>query len=190
METRRLKHFDVYDEIAANGYTSKVIDTRWVDVPKNGAVRSRIVAKQFATGTVHEYFTATPDAVCFRLFLGLLASRPHYIVCVVDAVSAFLQSESNEGYVVRPPVSVRRAGVLWLLRKALPGLGVKQAVAGASGTDVHQGGRLPAESTGVVQLPPSGARALSREPRRRHVCHRSLRGDRVVPRVGEDEIRV
>lgn len=57
---------------------------------KNAGVRSRSVAKQFANDTLHEDFAATPEFVCFRLFLGLLATRRHCVACMVDAVSVFL----------------------------------------------------------------------------------------------------
>lgn len=93
-----------------------------VEVARNGGVRSRIVAKQFANDTVHEYFAATPDFVCFRLLAGLLATRRHDVACVVDAVSAFLQSVPEDGYVVRPPTLVPKPNTMWLLHKALLGL--------------------------------------------------------------------
>eukprot|EP00971_Amphidinium_carterae_P128294 2541833-Amphidinium_carterae.1 len=107
-ERRRLRRFEVFEEISEQDHVGEVIQTRSVDVAKHGAVRSRIVG--------------TPDATCFRLLMSELAQSRDRVAVIVDAVSAFLQAESSEGYVLCAPKSVRKLGMFWRLLKALPGL--------------------------------------------------------------------
>ena len=68
-ELRRHDHFEVKEDIDEKDYKGPIIDTRWVDVPKNGAVRSRIVAKQFAQEAVADYLAGAPGPIAFRFFL-------------------------------------------------------------------------------------------------------------------------
>ena len=48
-ELRRLQHFDVYEVVDEWEATCHVLDAMWVDRQKGSVVRSRIVARQFAT---------------------------------------------------------------------------------------------------------------------------------------------
>ena len=73
-ELRRLKHFDVYevvDEGEANGH---VVDAKWVDRQKGSVLKSRIVARQFATESLENLFVNTPDATVLRAVLSNLAT--------------------------------------------------------------------------------------------------------------------
>ena len=121
-ERRRLKHFEVYEEIPEDTFDGEVVDTKWVQTPKEDFVRCRIVGKQYANERVEDFFAGTPDAVCFKFFLATLAARPGHAAVVSDAVSAFLQAAAPEGLAVRPPMSERKPGIIWLLKKALPGM--------------------------------------------------------------------
>ena len=48
-ELKRLQHFDVYEVVDESEATGHVVDAKWVDRQKGSVVRSRIVARQFAT---------------------------------------------------------------------------------------------------------------------------------------------
>lgn len=105
-------------EISEEGYDGEVIDGRWVD---EDPVRSRIVCKEYNDGL----FAGTPDPVCFKLWLHILASDPDMAMMIVDMESAFLQprlkKEEGERLVVRPPPDLRRPGILWDMNVPLYG---------------------------------------------------------------------
>ena len=48
-EVRRLKHFDVYEVVDEWEATGQIVDAKWVERQIGSVVRSRIVARQFAT---------------------------------------------------------------------------------------------------------------------------------------------
>ena len=48
-ELRRLTHFDVYEVVDECEATGQKVDAKWVDRQRGDKVRSRIVARQFAT---------------------------------------------------------------------------------------------------------------------------------------------
>ena len=121
-EMERLEHFEVYEQIPIEDVTGEIIDTRWVDVPKNGAVRSRIVARQFANEAMAELFAGTPDSTAFRLILHHAASDKERVLLISDAVSAFYQADVTMMQVVKPPKDVMLPGFYWKLKKAMPGL--------------------------------------------------------------------
>ena len=118
----RLAHFEVYEQIPIEEATGEIIDTRWVDVPKNRAVRSRIVARQFANEAMAELFAGTPDSTAFRLLLHYVASDKERVLLISDAISAFYQADVAMTQVVKPPKDVRLPGFYWKLKKAMPGL--------------------------------------------------------------------
>ena len=60
-ESRRLKHFDVYEVVDEREATGQVLEAKWVDWQKGSVVRSRIVARQFATKSLEHLFAGTPD---------------------------------------------------------------------------------------------------------------------------------
>ena len=178
-ELRRLDQFEVKEDIDEKDYKGPTIDTRWVDVPKNGAVRSRIVAvvaKQFAQEAVAEYFAGTPDPIAFRFFLRCLGCDKELVARTIDAVSAFLQAKSEDNFVVRLPKNVRKPGQLWLLKKALPGcLQGQSAVARPPGRGLRGRGRVrPAPTmapTGASHPQAHREEPEAREPWRRHLLH-------------------
>ena len=121
-EMDRLMHFEVYEQIPIGEAKGEIVDTRWVDVPKNGAVRSRIVARQFANEAMAELFAGTPDATAFRMILHFVASDKERALLISDATSAFYQADVTMDQVVKPPKDVMQPGFYWKLKKAMPGL--------------------------------------------------------------------
>ena len=63
-------------------------------------------------------FAGTPDTFLFRYFLSCLAGDPELVALVIDATSAFLQSDLKEKIAVRPPKDLRKPGIIWQLFKA------------------------------------------------------------------------
>ena len=121
-EMKRLAHFDVYDEVAETEAVGKVIDAKWVDRQKGKGVRSRIVARQFATTPQADLFAGTPDVTMLRAVLSNLASDRRKVLLIADVTSAYYQAPADTVEFVRPPPDVRKPGKLWRTKKAMPGL--------------------------------------------------------------------
>ena len=74
VELRRLKHFDMHEVVDKLVATGHVVDAKWVDRQKGSVVRSRLVARQFATKFLEHLFAGTPDAAVLRAILSNLAT--------------------------------------------------------------------------------------------------------------------
>ena len=118
---------DVFQEIPDNGQDA--IDTRWVVTEKfleNGesGVKARLVAKGFQDPDKANIRSDSPTALktSLRLATTYISSRG-WKVKSFDITAAFLQGEEiDRKVVIRPPPEANCTG-LWLLRKAVYGLG-------------------------------------------------------------------
>ena len=119
---KRLTHFDVYEVVDEMEATGQVADAKWVDRQKGSVVRSRIVARQFATKSLEHLFAETPDATVLRAILSNLATDKDKVLLVADVTSAYYQAPVVIDQYVRPPTDQREKGQLWKLKRAMPGL--------------------------------------------------------------------
>ena len=85
-------------------------------------VRSRIVARQFATKSLEHLFAGTPDATVLRAILSNLATDKDKVLLVADVTSAYYQAPVVIDQYVRPPTDQREKGKLWKLKRAMLGL--------------------------------------------------------------------
>ena len=99
-----------------------MLDAKWVDRQKGSAVRSRIVARQFATKSLEHLFAGTPDASVLRAVLSNLATDKDKVLLVAVVTSAYFQAPVVIDQYVRPPTDQRERGKLWKLKRAMPGL--------------------------------------------------------------------
>lgn len=129
-ECKRMLEFRVYIEVPeeeAKGH--KVIGCRWVQDMKAGDdgvefVRARLVAQQVATGRLDEAFAPAPPLKVVRLIISLCASKEPKKARKLsrhDCSVAFFHADVAELLYVRPPLGLRRPGVVWRLLKALYG---------------------------------------------------------------------
>ena len=98
-----------------NGW--KVIPTRWIDINKGSAqdpcYRSRLVAKEFNTGTQEGLFAATPPLEAVRLLLSDVATvrrtRPNEgrVVMVNDVARAFFEAPMRREVCVDLPTEAQ-----------------------------------------------------------------------------------
>ena len=91
---------------------------------ERSVVRSRIVARQFATKSLEHLFAGTPDATVLRAILSNLATDKHKVLLLADVRSAYCQAPVVIDLYVRPPTDQREKGKLWKLKRAMPGLGI------------------------------------------------------------------
>ena len=83
-EMKRLKHFDVYEVVDESEATGQIVDSKWVDRKKGRVVRSRSVARQFATKSLEHVFAGTPDATVLRAILSNLETDKDRVQLVAD----------------------------------------------------------------------------------------------------------
>ena len=102
-ELRRLKHFDVFE---VEGHRSS-IGAKWSDRQKGSVVRSRIVARQFATKSLEHLFAGTPDDTVPTP--SNLATDKDKGLLVADVTSAYNQAPVVIDQSVRPPTDQREA---------------------------------------------------------------------------------
>ena len=121
-ELRRLNHFDVDEVVDEGEATGHVVDAKWVDRQKGSVVRSRIVARQFATKSLEHLFAGTPDATELSAILSNLATDKDKVLLVADVTSAHYQAPAVIDQYVRPPTNQRERGKLWKLKRAMPRL--------------------------------------------------------------------
>ena len=115
-EVKTLEQMGVYVKVPRHEATArghKVIGTRWLDVDKSddgvqSDVRSRYVAKEFATKAKDDIFAATPLLEAVKAIISLLCSSldgrcPTDRVMVMDVKRAFLHAPvGRETYVELP----------------------------------------------------------------------------------------
>ena len=119
-ELKRLKHFDVYEVVDASEATGQIVDAKWVNRQKRSVVRSRIVARQFATKSLEHLFVGTLDATVLGAILSKLATDKDKVLLVADITSAYYQAPVVIDQYVRPPTDQRDKGKLWKLKRAMP----------------------------------------------------------------------
>ena len=113
-EMKRLKHFGVYEVFDEWKATGQIVDAKWVDRQKGSAVRSRIVARQFATSSLGHLFAGTPDATVLRAILSNLATDKDKVLLVADVTSSYYQAPTDG--------QEREKVKLWKLKRAMPSL--------------------------------------------------------------------
>ena len=109
-ELKRLKHFDVYEVVDEFEATGQVVDAKWVDRQKGSVVRSRFVARQFATKSMEHLFAGTLDATVLRAILSNLTTDKDKMLLVADVTSAYYQAPVVIDQYVRPPTDQREKG--------------------------------------------------------------------------------
>ena len=98
------------------------MDLKWVDRQKGDKVRSRIVARQFATKSLEHLFAGTPDATVLRPILSNRATDKDKVLLVADVTSAYYQAPVVIDQYVRSPTDQRVRGKIWKLKRPMPSL--------------------------------------------------------------------
>ena len=83
-EVKRLKHFDVYEVVDEWEATGQIVDAKWVERQIGSVVRSRIVARQFATKSLEHLLAGTPDATVLKAILWNLATDKDEVLLLAD----------------------------------------------------------------------------------------------------------
>jgi hypothetical protein len=108
----------------------KPLQSKWVDVNKGDlkrpVVRSRFVAKEFATTRSDEFFAATPPLEALRMLLshaatGRRTSKGGRKILVIDARKAHLHAPAERLVYVDLPPEARQPGMCARLRRCLYG---------------------------------------------------------------------
>ena len=115
----------------ALGRGLKIIPTRWIDVNKGDSAhpnyRSRLVAKEYNTGTQEGLFAATPPLEALRLLISHAATlkdgqSPDQVVMINDVARAFFEAPIRRTVCIElPPEAGRSSGEVGLLRLSLYG---------------------------------------------------------------------
>ena len=124
-ELKRLKHFDVYEAVDESEATRQIVDAKWVDRQKGSVVRSRIVARQFATKSLEHLFAGTPDATVLRAILSNLSTDKDKVLLVADVTSAYYQAPVVIDHYVRPPTDQRKKANSGSLSGRCPASGLR-----------------------------------------------------------------
>ena len=105
----------------------KVIKVRWVDRDKGTGcapnVRSRLVAKEFATSIREDIYAPTPSLEAVKVLLSTLACNKGQRLGVLDVSKAFLYADAEEDIWIEVPVEDPRSGpgVVAKLNKSMYG---------------------------------------------------------------------
>ena len=122
-EIEKWNEYEVYTEVEDVG--QKSISTRWVNTVKEGAIKSRLVARGFEDTELKERVDSpTCEKSNLRLTIAIAASMG-WRINSLDVQSAFLQGEEVEGDIFIKPPKEMNTDKLWKLRKYVYGL--KQA---------------------------------------------------------------
>jgi len=116
-------------EEAKASKTGKFVGVRWVDSMKEGAVKSRLVAQEFAGNESRDdIFAGTPPLAATRFLISEVASKfvvgnKCYKLMVLDVKRAFLYGEIEEEIFIDLPNEdkMKQAGYVGRLRKAMYG---------------------------------------------------------------------
>ena len=115
-----LQDFGVYQEISEKDVKErglKVIDSRLVLKEKNGGVKARLCAKEFAHTKRDDLYVPTPGTAIVRTLLTR-AHRRDWITSLIDFVQAFLHAPiDGDKVILWPPRCVRRHGWFCTLKK-------------------------------------------------------------------------
>jgi len=133
LEMKIFKDMDVYGylkrDVAVKDREGKLVGVRWVDVQKGEEVRSRLVAQEYAAGSVRDdLFAGTPPSVAMRYILSEIASSGTWgpgrrRAMVIDVKRAFLYGAIEENLYIELPEEdeKRKQGFVGKLRKAMYG---------------------------------------------------------------------
>ena len=148
-EVESLRAFGVYEEVPAEA--AEGADLMKVGVifkEKDGRVKARVVAKDYAVDKRDGLWTATPSTSGVRTVLAV-ASMQGREAATADVGTAFLHVPLQRQVFALPPPVLRKPGVIWRLHKALYGLRESPKLFGEFLADVltkHMDGkRLDAE---------------------------------------------
>eukprot|EP00795_Rhopilema_esculentum_P002321 gene2321-biopygen11363 len=121
VELRKLKDFDVYDEVEDVG--QPCISTKWVITQKDGGMKARLVARGFEETQYIESNSPTVAKTTMRILLATATSNG-WTVKSSDITSAFLQGKQiqRDVFIKPPPEAAQSNGALWKLKKTLYGL--------------------------------------------------------------------
>ena len=130
-EMETFKQMGVYEYVArGKEWNGKKVGVRWVDVAKNGGVRSRLVAQEFAGrgGDRDDIFAATPPLAATKLILSDVASQGRHgpgrkKIMIIDVKRAFLYGDITEDVFIELPDEdpMKQKGFIGKLRKAMYG---------------------------------------------------------------------
>jgi len=143
-EVASLLDFGVYEEVpleAAAGF--EIMKVGVIFKEKNGKVKARVVAKDFALEKRDDLWTATPSTSGVRTVLAV-ASMQGREAGTADVGTAFLHVPLQRQVFAQPPPVLRKPGVVWKLNKALYGLRESPKLFGEFLADVlvkHMGGK-------------------------------------------------
>ena len=131
-EAQSMKGQEVFTEINYNDvpdeYKSKIIESRWVNKPKQDEVRCRIVAKGFleTIQDLDNIYASTPIFGILRILLTI-AQHNHWTIQAGDVSTAFLHAPAaTDNLYMWPPPELYPSGhnttTVWKLNKAIYGL--------------------------------------------------------------------
>ena len=121
-EIKRFKEFEVFEEVKDQGQQS--VTSRWVITSKgDGKYKARLVARGFQEELYQQSDAPTVNKISKRLMFTIAACRK-WEVKSLDITSAFLQADEIDREIyVKPPIDIRRKGIVWRIKKPLYGLG-------------------------------------------------------------------
>lgn len=125
-----LDEYDVYDEIQESEWKGRTVKGRWVDDWRDDAIigghaRPRVVGKDYNQ----------TDNFLVRYLMHFLSTDKRMCAMMIDSTMAYVQADLMEELARDPPADVKKVGILWKLKKAMPGV----RPAGASWQDHHGG---------------------------------------------------
>ena len=120
-ELNRLKEFNTYKEVKDGGQS--FVSSRWVITCRKNIIKARLVARGFEEYGGFQTDAPTISKSSLRLMYTVTASHG-WKIQTLDITSAFLQSsEMTREVYLKPPVDIKKKGILWKLLKPIYGLG-------------------------------------------------------------------
>ena len=121
VELRKLKDFDVYDEVEDFG--QPCISTKWVKTRKYDKMKARLVARGFEEPYYIKSNSPTVAKTTMRILLATATSNG-WAVKSSDITPAFLPGKQiqRDLFIKPPPEAAQSNGALWKLKKTLYGL--------------------------------------------------------------------
>ena len=102
---------------------AKILDCGWaLKMKYPSEVRARVVLKDYATTKLDDLYAPTPTSMTVRCLL-FYAAWFGLEVSTSDMRVAFMHAVASEPKFAKPPVEQRAAGWLWLIKKAMNGMG-------------------------------------------------------------------
>jgi hypothetical protein len=130
-ELKTFEEMKVYKYVLKSDmpYKGKLVGTRWLDSIKNGKMKSRLVAQEFAKGSNRDdIFAGTPPLMASRVVLSDTASRSKTgstsrRLAILDVKRAFLHGLMEEEVFIELPDedAMKKLGYVGILVKAMYG---------------------------------------------------------------------